>query len=140
MVDPIDGTRAFIAGFPDWTIVGGAGRGRPADRGGGVRARSPTMFSSRAQGAGARVNGLKVQASGGTQLDDILVGGPKRRLDALAALAPRIRAAPRIRSLALRIARVATGALDAAFAGPATATTGTLRRPILLVHEAGGLH
>ena len=45
---------------------------------------------------------------------------------------------PRVPSLALRLARVATGALDGAFAGP-NSHDWDLAAADLLVHEAGGL-
>src|SRR5262249_21865863 len=44
--------------------------------------------------------------------------GAKRRLDSLAAVEPRIATVPRIPSLALRLARVATGALDRTLPAP----------------------
>lgn len=137
VVDPIDGTRAFIAGFPDWTIVAALVEdGRPI---------AAAMFAPvtdelfvAASGAGASLNGERLHASGGAALEGARFGGPKGRLDLLAALGPRIEVAPKIHSLALRIARVATGALDAAFAAP-NSHDWDLAAADLLVHEAGGL-
>jgi myo-inositol-1(or 4)-monophosphatase len=51
---------------------------------------------------------------------------------------PGIQSMPRVPSLALRLARVATGALDGAFAGP-DSHDWDLAAADLLVHEAGGL-
>src|SRR5260370_8284624 len=62
----------------------------------------------------------------------------KRRLDSLAAVEPRIVTAPRIPSLALRLARVATGALDGTFAAP-NSHDWDLSAADLFGHEAGGL-
>src|SRR5262249_12118492 len=62
----------------------------------------------------------------------------KRRLDSLAAIEPRIAVVPRIPSLALRLARVATGALDGTFTAP-NSRDWDLAAADLLVPEAGGL-
>ena len=117
VVDPIDGTRAYLAGLPDWAVSAAlVSDGRPV-----VAALyapvTDELFLSIA-GAGATLNGVPIRASTGDQLAGATFAGPKRRLDSLAAVEPLIDAAPRVPSLALRVARVATGALDGAFAGP----------------------
>src|SRR5216684_1370138 len=119
VVDPIDGTRAYLAGLAEWVIAAALVRfGRPL-----VAALyapvSDELFLS--------------VAGGGATLT-----GAKRRLDSLAAVEPRIVTAPRIPSLALRLARVATGALDGTFAAP-NSHDWDLAAADLLVHEAGGL-
>jgi len=55
----------------------------------------------------------------------------------LAAIEPRIEPAARVPSLALRLARVASGALDGTFAAP-NSCDWDLAAADLLVHEAGG--
>jgi myo-inositol-1(or 4)-monophosphatase len=137
VVDPIDGTRAYLAGLPDWAIsVALVNAGRPV-----VAALyapvTDELFLSIA-GAGATLNGVPINASRGDQIADAKFSGPKRRLESLAMIEPAIQTMPRVPSLALRLARVATGALDGAFAGP-DSHDWDLAAADLLVHEAGGL-
>ena len=137
VVDPIDGTRAYLAGLAEWVIAAALVRfGRPL-----VAALyapvSDELFLSVA-GGGATLNGAPIRASTGDQLAGATFSGAKRRLDSLAAIEPRIVTAPRIPSLALRLARVATGALDGTFAAP-NSHDWDLAAADLLAHEAGGL-
>jgi myo-inositol-1(or 4)-monophosphatase len=137
VVDPIDGTRAYLAGLPDWAIsVALVNAGRPV-----VAALyapvTDELFLSIA-GTGATLNGVPIKASKGDQIADAKFSGPKRRLESLATIEPAIQTMPRVPSLALRLARVATGALDGAFAGP-DSHDWDLAAADLLVHEAGGL-
>ena len=137
VVDPIDGTRAYLAGLAEWVIAAALVRfGRPL-----VAALyapvSDELFLSVA-GGGATLNGAPIRASTGDQLAGATFSGAKRRLDSLVAVEPRIVTAPRIPSLALRLARVATGALDGTFAAP-NSHDWDLAAADLLVHEAGGL-
>jgi myo-inositol-1(or 4)-monophosphatase len=98
---------------------------------------SDELFLSVA-GKGATLNGAPIAASAGHHMAGATFSGAKRRLDSLAAIEPRIATAPRIPSLALRIARVATGALDGTFVAP-NSRDWDLAAADLLVHEAGGL-
>jgi myo-inositol-1(or 4)-monophosphatase len=137
VVDPIDGTRAYLAGLPDWAISAAlVSGGRPI-----VAALyapvTDELFLSIA-GRGATVNGTPIETSVGDQLAGATFSGAKRRLDNLAAVEPRIESVPRVPSLALRLARVATGALDGTFAAP-NSHDWDLAAADLLVHEAGGL-
>ena len=137
VVDPIDGTRAYLAGLADWVIAAALVRaGRPL-----IAALyapvSDELFLAVA-GGGATLNGAPITASTGDQLAGAKFSGAKRRLDSLAAVEPRIATVPRIPSLALRLARVATGALDGTFAAP-NSHDWDLAAADLLVHEAGGL-
>jgi myo-inositol-1(or 4)-monophosphatase len=137
VVDPIDGTRAYLAGLPEWSIAAALVRaGRPI-----VAALyapvSDEMFLATA-GGGATLNGGPITASTGDHLAAAKFSAAKRRLDSLAAIEPRIAVVPRIPSLALRLARVATGALDGTFTAP-NSRDWDLAAADLLVHEAGGL-
>jgi myo-inositol-1(or 4)-monophosphatase len=137
VVDPIDGTRAYLAGLADWAVsVALVRSGRPLL---GVLYAPVTdeMFLGIA-GTGATLNGVRIEASQGVQLAGAKFSGAKRRLDSLAAVEPRIEPTPRIPSLALRLARVATGALDGTFTAP-NSHDWDLAAADLLVHEAGGL-
>jgi myo-inositol-1(or 4)-monophosphatase len=137
VVDPIDGTRAYLAGLADWAVsVALVSAGRPV-----VAALyapvTDEMFLAVA-GGGATLNAAPIAASRSEALAGARFSGPKKRLDSLAAIEPRIEPMPRVPSLALRIARVATGALDGSFAGP-NSHDWDLAAADLLVHEAGGL-
>jgi len=136
VVDPIDGTRAYLAGSPEWVIAAAlvcAGRPVVAALYAPV---SDELFLSVA-GGGATVNGTRIAASSGDQLAGATFSGAKRRLDSLAAIEPGIATVPRIPSLALRLARVATGAIDGTFTAP-NSRDWDLAAADLLVHEAGG--
>lgn len=137
VVDPIDGTRAYLAGLPDWAISAAlVSAGRPV-----VAALyapvTDELFLALA-GGGAILNGSPIETSAGDRLAGARFSGAKRRLDSLAAIAPGIETMPRVPSLALRLARVATGALDGTFAAP-NSHDWDLAAADLLVHEAGGL-
>ncbi len=137
VVDPIDGTRAYISGRADWTIsVALVENGRPIL----VALYAPVtdeMFRAVA-GAGAALNGVPIAVSGGETLSGARLAGPKRYLEKVAGLAPGILPQPRVHSLALRLARVAHGNLDAALVSPGSQDW-DLAAADLLVHEAGGL-
>ena len=77
-------------------------------------------------------------ATAGDAIEGARIAGPKGFLDRLTAVAPAFTATPRIHSLALRLARVADGTLDAAFASQASRDW-DLAAADLLVHEAGGV-
>jgi myo-inositol-1(or 4)-monophosphatase len=136
IVDPIDGTRSFITGRPDWTISVAL-----------VEARRPVVaalfapvsgeFFRAAAGAGATCNGAPIATAPGDAIAGARIAGPGGLLDRLAAKAPAFTVPPRIHSLALRLARVADGSLDAAFASSASRDW-DLAAADLLVHEAGG--
>jgi myo-inositol-1(or 4)-monophosphatase len=136
IVDPIDGTRAYINGRADWTVsVALAERGRPLL----AALYAPVgdeMFLA-AAGLGATLNGRIIQPSAGTTLDGARLAGPKSYLQRLGDLNPKILAQPKVFSLALRLARVAQGQLDAAFASSGSHAW-DLAAADLLVHEAGG--
>ena len=68
-------------------------------------------------GGGATLNGAPIAASPGDAARRREVLRPQAAPGSLAAIEPRIEAMPRVPSLALRLARVATGALDGTFAG-----------------------
>jgi len=136
IVDPIDGTRAFLAGLPDWTIaVALAEAGRPVLA--AIFAPVADEMFLASVGGGATCNDRPIAASDGTSLSGVRVAGPKRYIDALAAVVPDVQPQPKVHSLALRFARVAQGRLDIAFAGT-NAHDWDLAAADLLVHEAHG--
>ena len=136
IVDPIDGTRAYLAGQDDWTIsVALAARGRPTL--GAVFAPVSQELFLAVAGRGATRNGVSIAASTGSDITGAKVVGPKRHINWLAGLNANAMPVPRIGSIALRLARVAQGVLDVAFAG-GNSHDWDLAAADLLVHEAGG--
>lgn len=136
VVDPIDGTRAFMAGREDWTISAAlVVAGRPV----AAALYAPVtreLFLATA-GGGATRNGEVIGVTNGG-LNGARIGGPKRVLDRMVAAGAGVAPMPRIHSLALRLARVADGSLDAAMAG-GNGHDWDLAAADLLVHEAGGV-
>jgi myo-inositol-1(or 4)-monophosphatase len=136
VVDPIDGTRAFIAGREDWSISAALVEdGRPTVA--AVFAPVTEEMFVATVGNGATRNDVAMTATSGSELAGAKLGGPKRIVDWLTQRHPNLVAMPRIHSLALRIVRVATGELDAAIAG-GSGHDWDLAAADLLVHEAGG--
>jgi myo-inositol-1(or 4)-monophosphatase len=136
IVDPIDGTRAFIAGIPEWTVsVALVEAGRPVVA--ALHAPATDEFFLAVAGTGTTRNGAPVTATLGATLAGARVAGPKVHLERLARAVPGLVAAPRVHSLALRLARVADGTIDAAIAGR-NSRDWDLAAADLLVHEAGG--
>jgi myo-inositol-1(or 4)-monophosphatase len=136
IVDPIDGTRAYLAGLADWAVSAAlVENGRPIAA--CLYAPIGDEFFTATAGGGAACNGAPIAASRGASLSNARIAGPKRFLERLAASAPQFTPAPRMRSLALRLARVAQGVVDAAIAG-VDSHDWDLAAADLLVHEAGG--
>ena len=136
IVDPIDGTRAFISGRADWAIsVALVEHGRPLVA--ALHAPVSEEIFLAARGTGATLNGTPIKANDGDGLRGAKIAGPKRYLDRFSNLAEGTLAQPKVHSLALRLARVAHGALDAAFASRGSHDW-DLAAADLLVHEAGG--
>jgi myo-inositol-1(or 4)-monophosphatase len=135
IVDPIDGTRSYLAGREDWAVSAAlAINGRPVLA--ALFAPATDEFFLSAATEGATVNGVPIVANPGADLVGAKASGPKRFITWLAELEPRVVAMPRIGSLALRLARVAQGSLDIAFAG-GNSHDWDLAAADLLVHEAG---
>ena len=136
IVDPIDGTRAYLAGAPDWTVSAAlVENGRPIAA--CLYAPVTDELFMATVNAGAACNASPIATTKGGSLAQTRIAGPKSYLDRLAAVAPPFTALPRVRSLALRLARVAQGACDIAIAG-IDSHDWDLAAADLLVHEAGG--
>ena len=136
VVDPIDGTRAYIAGLVDWTVSAALVEdGRPIVA--ALFAPAENEFFSAIVGEGAICNGQQIMATEGEDLERARLSGPRRTVEQLVAAVPTIMALPRVHSLALRFARVAQGRLDAALSG-GSSHDWDLAAADLLVHEACG--
>lgn len=135
VVDPIDGTRSFMSGGEDWAVSAALVEdGRPIA--GVLFAPVTEELFVASRGAGTTVNGKPVRATGREALADAAVSGPAFMLDTAARFVPLLRK-PRVRSLALRLARVATGELDVALAS-ANSYDWDIAAADILVGEAGG--
>jgi myo-inositol-1(or 4)-monophosphatase len=137
IVDPIDGTRAFISGRADWTIsVALVEDGRP--RLAALYAPVTEEMFLALRGQGATLNGTAIAARDGEALVGARIAGPKRYLDSLTKLIPTVLPQLKVHSLALRLTRVAHAEFDAAFASPGSHDW-DLAAADLLMHEAGGV-
>ncbi len=136
VVDPIDGTRAYLGGKSEWVVsVALVTQGRPILA--AVFAPvSGELFLATA-GAGATLNGLPIRATDGAGLPAARIAAPRSYLETLATSEPGIVQLPRVPSLALRLTRVAQGIVDMAFA-TGNSHDWDLAAADLLVHEAGG--
>jgi myo-inositol-1(or 4)-monophosphatase len=136
IVDPIDGTRGYLAGREDW-CVSAALVEDASPLLAAVFAPATDEFFFAARGRGAARNDVPVHATGGTELDFSRVAGPKPLVERLNRSSGEITLHPRIGSLALRLCRVAQGSLDAAFAG-GQSRDWDLAAANLIVQEANG--
>ncbi|WP_407519365.1 3'(2'),5'-bisphosphate nucleotidase CysQ [Methylobacterium oryzisoli] len=142
IVDPIDGTRAFLSGDPDWSIaVALLARGEPVL--GLVAAPVPDLVYEAAAGQGAFRNGEAIRVSGLAGLAGARVAGPKPMVDQLerrlgfGGTADALVRVKRIPSLALRVARVAEGSVDLGLIS-SDARDWDLAGADLILREAGG--
>jgi myo-inositol-1(or 4)-monophosphatase len=136
VVDPIDGTRGYLAGREDWCVsVALVEDDAPVLA--AVFAPASDEFFFAARGRGATHNGKPVRVTTGTALDFSRVAGPKPLVERLKLSPGEISLHPRIASLALRLCRVAQGHLDAAFAG-GNSRDWDLAAANLIVQEADG--
>jgi myo-inositol-1(or 4)-monophosphatase len=136
IIDPIDGTRAYLAGRDDW-CVSAALVENSAPVLAAVFAPVSEEFFFAARGKGASRNDAPVHATRGDELDFSRMAGPKPLVQRLSPSHEEIELYPRIGSLALRLCRVADGSLDAAFAG-GQSRDWDLAAANLIVQEADG--
>ena len=141
IVDPIDGTRSYLAGREDWCVsVALVEDTEPVLAAVFAPASGEFFFAARGGGAWLskdRLNQSRLRATPGVELDFSRVAGPKPLVQRLSRGAEEITLYPRIGSLALRLCRVAEGRLDAAFAG-GQSRDWDLAAANLIVQEADG--
>jgi myo-inositol-1(or 4)-monophosphatase len=137
VVDPIDGTRSFIKGQGAWAIaIALVEQGRPLI--GVIHAPALGETYVAVKGEGAWLNDTAIEVS------KLVALCATAKVAAPVFLAERLREAglkfalqPKIPSLALRIANVASGALDAGFASE-NARDWDIAAADLILNEAGG--
>ena len=136
IVDPIDGTRAYLAGREDWCVsVALVADAQPLLAAVFAPATDEFFFAQRDRGSW--LNGAALRATPGIALDFSRIAGPKPLVERLNHSGGEISLHPRIGSLALRLCRVAQGRLDAAFAG-GQSRDWDLAAANLIVQEANG--
>jgi myo-inositol-1(or 4)-monophosphatase len=137
IVDPIDGTRGYLAGREDWCVsVALVEDSSPLLA--AVFAPASDEFFFAARGRGATRNDVPLRTTSGTAMDFSRIAGPKPLAERLKSSPGDIMLHSRIASLALRLCRVAQGSLDAAFAG-GQSRDWDLAAANLIVQEANGM-
>ena len=133
IVDPIDGTRAFLAGTTDWTIsVALVEEGEPVL--GAILNPAKSDFFTVRRGQGAFLNGQPIAVSVGEETDNSRIIATKGFLKSLPC---RSGETPPAHSAAYRVALVAAGVVDATVSLSGKSEW-DLAAGALLVQEAGG--
>lgn len=128
IVDPIDGTRAYLARQDDWSVsVALVANGVPLLGAVYAPASDEFFFATRLQGAA--LNGKRITAAPGAVIDFSRIAGPKPLVERLGQMRDGEGLHPRIGSLALRLVRVGK-AVWMLLLQAETAAIGTLRQPI----------
>lgn len=138
VVDPIDGTRAFIAGKATWcvsiaVVENGASRVGVLD--------CPVLdelFEATLAGP-ALCNGKPIHVASGERPGGLRVGGPKAMLDHAPAHMRAAAPMPYVPSLAYRIAMVAKGDIDATFVKPNSHDWDLAAADLILRCAGGGI-
>jgi myo-inositol-1(or 4)-monophosphatase len=135
VVDPIDGTRAFLEGRSTWCVsVALVENGRSIA--GVLECPAKGEAYCALPGQGAFRNGQRIRVRAPPPVLD--VAGPKMLLDRVpAAWQERMRRASYIPSLAYRLAMIAGGVLDGSFVKP-DAHDWDIAAAALILQEAGG--
>jgi myo-inositol-1(or 4)-monophosphatase len=135
VVDPIDGTRGFLAGRKEWCIsIGVVTRNRPVA--GILECPALGRVFHASVGTGSYLNHKPLSRLSGTSLNSVTAS---RRLNALIERrhGSEVTVVPFIPSLAYRIAMVANNEVDAAFARPG-AHDWDLAAAEIILSETGG--
>ncbi len=137
VVDPIDGTRAFIEGKPEFTICVALLRDRRPVLAAIYNPASEEFFEASA-GGGARLNGKPIHASGHGSLMEARFLASRRTFERHGWISRTAKADFAYRnSIAYRMALVAAGRFDAAISLTEKSDWDVVAAD-LLVHEAGG--
>ena len=136
IVDPIDGTRAFMSGDPRWA-VSIALVVDEVPRLGVLHLPALGLTFSALEGRGAWLGDSAVRVSGAKSLAGARVAGPLPVVERFARTGAGVLPQPKVPSLAYRIAMVANGDIEAGFAST-NAHDWDIAAADLIVHEAGG--
>jgi myo-inositol-1(or 4)-monophosphatase len=138
IIDPIDGTRGFVAGIATWAVaVALVYKSRPIV--GIIHAPAAGQTFVAVKNCGARLNDKKIHVSDRAKLAaGARVAGPQPLAQRLRNAGLDFELLPKIPSLALRIAYVAAGTLDAALVSE-NSHDWDIAAADLILSEAGGL-
>lgn len=136
IVDPIDGTRAFATGHPDWSIsIALVMDGRPVF--GVVHAPVHDRLYEAGLSQGAFCNGSRLELSAGGLRSPLRVAGPNSLIDHFERGLGPVERLPKVPSLALRLVRVADREIDVGLVS-SNAADWDIAAADLILHEAGG--
>jgi myo-inositol-1(or 4)-monophosphatase len=136
IVDPIDGTRGFSNGDPQWAVsIGLVHEGRPIA--GVVHAPAIGETYIAVRGRGANLNGERVAVSPRKSLDGSTLSGPQGFVGSVRDAGADIVPFPKMASLAMRLVRIASGRIDAGLVGDKSYDW-DIAAADLILNEAGG--
>jgi myo-inositol-1(or 4)-monophosphatase len=136
LVDPIDGTRGFSNGDPQWAVsIALAHEGRPIA--GIVHAPALEETYSATRGRGAQMNGTPIRVSARTSLHGATLSGPQGFVGSVRETGADIVPFPKMASLAMRLVRIASGRIDAGLVGDKSYDW-DIAAADLILNEAGG--
>ena len=137
IIDPIDGTTAFIRGDQRWAIsIAWVVNGRPLIGVVHAPARGETFIA--AHGCGAFLNGARLVTPTREALTGAAIVAPRFMHEALARAPQNFTLAPRVPSLALRLVDVAAARHDAVIAAP-NAQDWDIAAADIILSESGAL-
>jgi myo-inositol-1(or 4)-monophosphatase len=137
IVDPIDGTRAFIRGDPQWVIsIAMVSEGAP--QWGILHAPALNETFIGIHGQGAFCNNAPIKVSTHPELSQSRISGPKPILHRLSEQHIDFKTEPKIPSLAYRMAKVAKGQIEAGLSSTNPHDWDIAAVDIIL-REAGGI-
>jgi myo-inositol-1(or 4)-monophosphatase len=136
IVDPIDGTRAFLSGHRDWSVAIALLLDDAPVLGVVHAPALDTLYEAQA-GAGALANGAAITVSPASDLRRAGISGPQPMIDAMMRRVGGMTPLAKVPSLALRLARVAAGDIDVALVSR-NARDWDLAAADLILREAGG--
>jgi myo-inositol-1(or 4)-monophosphatase len=136
IVDPIDGTRAFMVGDPRWAVsIAVVDDGVPVL--GVLHLPALGRTYTAIAGAGAQIDGIAARVSQAAGLSGGRIAGPVPMLDHLGRHGLDFLPQPKIPSLAYRLAMVGSGEIEAGLAST-NSHDWDIAAADLIVHEAGG--
>ncbi|WP_134494279.1 inositol monophosphatase family protein [Microvirga pakistanensis] len=137
VVDPIDGTRAFASGHPDWAVsIALVKDGAPVL--GILHAPIHDRLYEAILGGGAWCNGDRLRLSETAPPGPARVAGPKPLADRFERNTGPVERLPKVPSLALRLARVADGSIDVGLVSH-NSQDWDIAAADLILREAGGV-
>jgi myo-inositol-1(or 4)-monophosphatase len=136
VVDPIDGTRAFIDGRSTWCVsIALVENGRPVAGVLDCPAKGERFQATLGGGAWKNGRALRIAPGGGAAR----IAGPKALVDLVAGREGGIERIAYIPSLAYRLAMAADGRIDATFVKPRSHDWDLAAADLILVEAGGGL-